>query len=122
MVNYRQQELDSIFAALADPTRRGILERVARHELTVTELAADFPISLPAISRHLRILAGAGLLEQSKEGRFRRCSLNSRPLRAAAAWLERYEEFWSGKFDRLDDLLSASQPPKRKRHKPGRNK
>ncbi len=95
MVKYRSS-LNRTFAALADPTRRAILARLARGESSVTRLAAPHRISLPAISRHLTVLERAGLLARRREGRVRPCRLVSGPMRPAAAWLARYQRFWEG--------------------------
>lgn len=107
MVNYNAS-LDRIFAALADPTRRAILARLAQGETSVGELAQPFEMSLPAISKHLRVLERAGLLRQEKEGRIRRCHLLVEPLKDAAAWLDFYQQFWEGQFEALADYLQNS--------------
>ena len=103
--------LDRSFAALADPTRRAILQRLASGETTVTELARPFAISLPAISRHLRVLEAASLIRQERAGNFRRCRLDPDGLKTAAAWLDFYRRFWSDSFDRLDEHLKTAAPP-----------
>ena len=97
--------LSSIFAALADPTRRAILARLADGDATVTELAEPFPISLPAISRHLKVLEQAGLISRSRSAQWRSSSLQPEPLREATAWMERYRHFWDVNFTRLDAHL-----------------
>ena len=97
--------LDRTFAALADPTRRAILLRLAQGETTVSELAGPFAVSLPAISRHLRVLERAGLLQQYKVGRVRRCRLQAAPLQQANGWLDFYRQFWAGQLDALADYL-----------------
>lgn len=97
--------LSVIFAALADPTRRAMLARLADGEATVTELAEPFPISLPAISRHLKVLERAGLITRSRSGQWRSSSLEAAPLKEAADWMERYRRFWEINFDRLDAHL-----------------
>ena len=94
--------LSTIFAALADPTRRAILARLADGDATVTELAEPFPISLPAISRHLKVLERAGLITRSQSAQWRSSSLEPEPLREATAWMERYRHFWDVNFERLD--------------------
>ena len=119
MVKYSSDALDTTFSALSDPTRRAILRRLANGERTVTELAAPFDVSLPAISKHLRVLEGAGLVMQEKDGRIRRCQLSAVPLQEAARWIERYRRFWEQSFNRLDEYLRELQK-KEKKH--GRKK
>jgi DNA-binding transcriptional ArsR family regulator len=97
--------LSVIFAALADPTRRAILARLADGDATVTELAEPFAISLPAISRHLKVLEQAGLIARSRNAQWRSSRLQAAPLREATAWMERYREFWDENLDRLDAHL-----------------
>jgi DNA-binding transcriptional ArsR family regulator len=101
--------LSTIFAALADPTRRAILARLADGDATVTELAEPFSISLPAISRHLKVLERAGLIARSRSAQWRSSSLNSEPLREATEWMERYRRFWDVNLDRLDAHLRHVQ-------------
>lgn len=102
-------KLDEVFAALSDPTRRHIVERLARaNELTAGVIAADFSISLPAISKHLKVLERCGLLRRTIVGREHHCRLNPRAMRAAADWLEAQERFWNASFDKLDELLSRT--------------
>jgi DNA-binding transcriptional ArsR family regulator len=101
--------LDQIFAALADPTRRRILDLLARAELCVTDLAKPFSISLPAISKHLRVLEKAGLVKRERDGRVHRLSLEAKPMREAAVWIERYRGFWEGQFDALAGYLERQQ-------------
>lgn len=110
MVKYSSNTLDSVFAALADPTRRAILERLTEGECSVTELAEPFAMSLPAISKHLRVLEHAGLLVQEKDGRIRRCQLVAEPMQDAAAWLDHYRQFWETQFDALADFLARTPP------------
>jgi DNA-binding transcriptional ArsR family regulator len=112
-------ELDHAFAALADPTRRAILGRLSRGDTTVGALAEPFDISLPAISRHLRVLERAQLITQERRGQFRTCRLNPAGLREASEWLEFYRRFWSETLDRLDEHLTATKP-RRPRHGPAR--
>ncbi|MDX1521418.1 MAG: metalloregulator ArsR/SmtB family transcription factor [Anaerolineae bacterium] len=109
MVKYTPS-LDRTFAALSDPTRRAILARLAQGNTSVTELAEPFNISLPAISKHLRVLERAGLLVQEKDGRVRRCQLVAEPLKAAADWIARYQQFWDDQFDALADYLNETLP------------
>ncbi|HEY4211254.1 MAG TPA: metalloregulator ArsR/SmtB family transcription factor [Steroidobacteraceae bacterium] len=104
--------LDSTFSALADPTRRAILARLAQGEATVGELAAPFRISMPAISRHLRVLEAASLVRSEREGKHRRCRLDAQALAGASDWLESYRRFWNAGLDRLDTYLKrAPQQP-----------
>jgi DNA-binding transcriptional ArsR family regulator len=99
------EDLDLLFGALADSTRRAIIERLASGEATVTELAAPFPISLPAISRHLKVLEHASLITRSQHGRWRGAQLSPTSLASAATWLVQQERLWAERFDRLDDHL-----------------
>lgn len=99
--------LSVTFSALADPTRRAILERLRRGVATVSELAEPFSVSLPAISRHLKVLERAGLIRREKEAQWRRCHLAADPLKDAAAWVDQYRDFWDERFDRLADMLEA---------------
>jgi DNA-binding transcriptional ArsR family regulator len=108
--------LDRTFAALADPTRRAILARLASGEATVNELAAPFRISLPAISRHLKVLEQASLIDRARDGAFRRCRLRADRLAEAAEWLGFYEPFWNDSFDRLAEHLATQTPHKEKTH------
>ncbi|MCG8404883.1 MAG: metalloregulator ArsR/SmtB family transcription factor [Phycisphaerales bacterium] len=108
MVKYESQ-LDSTFSALADPTRRAILARLAVGDASVTELARPFDVSLPAVSKHLRVLERAGLLTQDRQGRVRRCQLQASPMRAAAEWIECYRRFWSQQLDALAEFFGESQ-------------
>jgi DNA-binding transcriptional ArsR family regulator len=102
-------QLSTTFAALADPTRRAILARLSRGEATVTELAEPFALSLPAISKHLKVLQHAGLVTQGRKAQWRPCRLEAAPLREVAAWMEEYRQFWDESFDRLDDYLQELQ-------------
>jgi DNA-binding transcriptional ArsR family regulator len=99
------EELDLLFGALADATRRGIVEQLATGEATVTELAAPYAISLPAISRHLKVLERASIITRSKDGKWRSARLSPTSLAGAAAWLELNERLWNERIDRLDDHL-----------------
>jgi DNA-binding transcriptional ArsR family regulator len=110
MVDFRGAQLDLAFAALADPTRRAIVDRLAGEpELTVTELAAPFAMSLPAIMKHLDVLARANLIERSKSGRSVHCRLNAAPMESAMHWLARYERFWTERLDRLAAFIEEEQ-------------
>lgn len=108
MVKDSSEQLTTVFAALADPTRRAILERLARGEASGTELARPFSISVPAISKHLRVLEHAELIRHRKDGRTHRFRLAARPMQGAAAWLERYRQFWEAQFDSLDTYLRST--------------
>ena len=101
--------LSTTFAALADPTRRAILARLATGEATVTELAAPFDLSLPAISKHLKVLQRAGLVEQGRRAQWRPCRLKPERLRDVAYWIGQYRRHWEASFDRLDDYLRELQ-------------
>jgi DNA-binding transcriptional ArsR family regulator len=111
--------LNSTFAALADPTRRAILARLASGETSVSELAGPFKMSLPAVSKHLKVLQRAGLIARGREAQWRPCRLAAGPLKDASDWLERYRRFWDESFDRLDEYLRDLQH-KEKKH--GRKK
>ena len=102
-------QLSATFAALADPTRRAILARLAGGEATVTELAAPFDMSLPGVSKHLKVLENAGLIVKGREAQWRPRRLEPEPLRTVAAWVEQYRRFWEESFDRLDDYLRELQ-------------
>jgi DNA-binding transcriptional ArsR family regulator len=102
-------QLTHTFAALADPTRRAILVRLSKGERSVSELAQPFEMTLPAISKHLKVLEKAGLIERSRAAQYRPCKLNAKPLREAAQWVEQYRQFWDERFDRLDDYLAELQ-------------
>ena len=101
--------LSTTFAALADPTRRAILARLSSGEASVTELAEPFDMSLPAVSKHLKVLERAGLIARSREAQWRRCRLEAAPLRNVSDWLEDYREFWEQRFDRLEAYLAELQ-------------
>ena len=98
-------ELSVVFAALADPTRRAILARLAAGPATVSEIAEPFALTLPAISKHLKVLERAGLISRGREGQRRPCRIEAEPLAEATGWLEEYRKFWEGRFQRLDVLL-----------------
>jgi DNA-binding transcriptional ArsR family regulator len=110
MVDLSGAQLDLAFSALADPTRRAIVDRLADEPaLTVTELAAPFAMSLPAIMKHLDVLARANLIERSKSGRSVHCKLNAAPMESAMLWLARYERFWTEQLDRLAAFIEEEQ-------------
>jgi DNA-binding transcriptional ArsR family regulator len=108
--------LSTTLAALADPTRRAILARLATGEATVNELAEPFDISLPAVSRHLRVLETAGLISRSRDAQWRPCRLEAAALKDVDDWLERYRQFWTGSFDRMDDYIAKLRKSKEKGH------
>jgi DNA-binding transcriptional ArsR family regulator len=109
------QRLDTTFAALADPTRRAILTRLASGDASVMELAAPFSISQPAISKHLDVLERAGLVSRGRDGQRRPCHIEAKPLAEADAWIERYREIWESNFKRLDDLLEEMKAKEKSR-------
>jgi DNA-binding transcriptional ArsR family regulator len=136
MVNYQASGLDRTFAALADPTRRALLARLEGEDnLTISELAKPFPVSLPAIMKHLDVLSDAGLIQRTKTGRSVACQLTPAPMEQAMEWLARYERYWTEQLDRLAAFLEkdpwpaspaspssdASKPRRRKSTKPGRS-
>jgi len=105
MVKYEEAVLDRVFAALSDPTRRGVLNSLAGGSLAVSELAATSGMSLPGFMKHLRVLEGAGLIAREKEGRVVSCELSAQPMKTASAWMSRYEKFWRDKLDSLARYL-----------------
>jgi DNA-binding transcriptional ArsR family regulator len=111
--------LSSTFSALADPTRRAILARLTAGEASVTELAGPFRMSMPAVSKHLKVLERAGLIARSREALWRPCRLEAGPLREVADWVDHYRRFWEESFDGLDDYFGELQ---RKEKKPGRRR
>jgi DNA-binding transcriptional ArsR family regulator len=102
-------QLSTVFSALADPTRRAILSELAERNATVSELTASFPISMPAVSRHLKVLEHASLISRSRSGKWRTSQLEAAPLRDAAEWIEHYRRFWDASLNRLDAHLAAAQ-------------
>jgi DNA-binding transcriptional ArsR family regulator len=117
MVKYADKELDRTFGALADPTRRAILRRLASGDVTVLELSEPFALSLPSISKHLKVLERAGLVERSRDAQRRPCRLRAMPLKEVAEWLEAYRAYWEQSFDRLDAYIHQL---KRKEQSDGR--
>jgi DNA-binding transcriptional ArsR family regulator len=107
--------LSATFSALADPTRRAILQRLALGETSVSELAFPFDISLPAVSKHLKVLENAGLIERGREAQRRPCKLKAEPLKEAAGWIENYRHFWGKSLDRLEAYLEVLQAAEKKR-------
>jgi DNA-binding transcriptional ArsR family regulator len=137
MVNYQEAGLDRTFSALADPTRRALLARLDEEEsVTVSELARPFPVSLPAIMKHLDVLSDAGLIVRTKTGRTVACQLSPAPMEQAMNWLARYERYWTEQLDRLAAFLeqdqwpaspaspssASSKPPRRKSTRRGRSR
>ena len=114
--------LDAIFSALADPTRRAILKRLASGEATVMELAAPFDMTLPAVSKHLKVLERAGLIVRGRDKQWRPCKLDPTPLQEVASWLEFYRQFWEESFDRLDAYLKTVKTKDAKGKKDARPK
>jgi DNA-binding transcriptional ArsR family regulator len=112
MVEYNQRQLDGVFNALCDPTRRAILARLTDAEARVTDIAGDFPISLNSISKHIRMLERAGLVRRSVVGREHRLSLNAAPLAEASAWIEHYRRFWESRLAALDDFVTKRRKKK----------
>ena len=108
--------LSATFAALADPTRRAILARLASRECSVSELAEPFEMSLPAVSKHLRVLERAGLIARRHEAQWRHCRIEARPLKEVADWAERYRHIWEGRLDRLDTYLHQLKAKEGKSH------
>jgi len=109
--------LSAVFFALADPTRRAILDRLTSGEASVTELAAPFAMSMPAISGHLKVLERAGLIVRGREAQWRPCRLDAGPLKDVAAWVDHYKKFWEESFDRLDSYLRELQKKDKRRRK-----
>jgi len=100
-------QLDRVFSALAHPVRRGILARLAEADATVNELAEPFEMSLPAISKHLRVLEAAGIISRGRRAQFRPCHLNSEPLEAVTRWSDQYRHIWDARFDAMDDIIKT---------------
>ena len=118
MVNSRARQLDRVFAALRDPTRRAILDRLERKDrLTVSALAEPFAIKLPAVMKHLDVLTEAGLIHKSKQGRTVTVEISPYPLKGAMSWLRRYERFWSSSLDRLTEYAESKEAEARRKTK-----
>jgi DNA-binding transcriptional ArsR family regulator len=109
MVKCSSRTLDRTFAALADPTRRRMLEHLSRGDLCVTDLARPYSMSLPAVSKHLRVLENAGLVHRRRNGRVHSLKLEAAPMQQAQQWIEEYRKFWEGSLDRLDEYLKQLQ-------------
>ena len=114
MVKYSSPNLDRTFAALADPTRRRILAHLARGNRCVTDLARPHAMSLPAVSKHLRVLEKAGLLRRRRYGRVHQLNLEAKPMQQAVRWIEEYRKFWEGSLDRLAEYLEKAKPSSKK--------
>src|SRR5262249_29871134 len=117
MVNYPSAVLDQTFGALSDATRRAMVQQLARGECTVMDLAKPFDMSLPAVTKHVRILEKAGILVRQKTGRTNRCQLQPKPLEDATQWIEHYRKFWEESFDRLDAYLKTVASKKKSKEK-----
>ncbi len=117
MAHASSERLTATFAALADPTRRAILARLASGEVSVSELAAPFEMSLPAVSKHLKVLERAGLIERGRDAQWRPCRLHAAPLKEVANWVEHYRRFWAESFDRLEEYLRDAQKDAQKKEK-----
>jgi DNA-binding transcriptional ArsR family regulator len=115
---YYQSALDNTFAALSDATRRGILARLAQGEASISDLASPYDMSLPAVSKHLRVLERAKLIKRRKDGRVHRCRLIAEPMKGAAEWIERYRQFWERQFDSLAQYLEGSQKEENPKWRP----
>jgi DNA-binding transcriptional ArsR family regulator len=118
MVYYKSPALDNTFAALSHATRRGILARLAQGEASISDLAAPYEMSLPAVSKHLRVLERAKLVTRRKDGRAYRCRLLPEPMKGAAQWIEKYRQFWERQFDSLAQYLEGSQKEKKSKWQP----
>jgi len=116
MVKCSSRLLNRTFAALADPTRRRILEHLAHGDRCVTDLARPYSMSLPAVSKHLRILENAGLVSRRRRGRVHSLKLEAKPMKEAQAWIEEYRKFWEESFDRLDEYLKQLQTKEKNEH------
>lgn len=126
MVNHTTASLDTTFAALADPTRRAILARLIERDFAVGELAEPFDMSLPAVSKHLRVLERAGLVRRERISRIVRCRLQAEPMQDAARWLEMYQRFWTARLDALERYFDqpppAADPPKPRKRESARKR
>ncbi|HEV7619005.1 MAG TPA: metalloregulator ArsR/SmtB family transcription factor [Burkholderiaceae bacterium] len=114
----QQDHLSTAFAALADPTRRAILARLASGETSVTEMAEPFQMSLPAVTKHLKVLERAGLISRGRQAQWRPCKLEAQPLRDATGWMEQYRQFWDERLDRLENYLIELQTKEQNNEKP----
>ena len=114
MVKYNQGQLDRLFGALSDPTRRKIIERLSADDLIVTEIAADFKMSLPAVSKHIKVLERAGLVKRKKEGKLHKISYEKEAVKTAWSWIEQYRHFWENSLDSLEQFLDKNKVKEKK--------
>lgn len=121
-MNYRPPDLDRVFATLSDPTRRAILARLATGEATVNDLARPLPISLPAVSRHLKVLERAGLISRGRDAQWRPCQLDAEPLREVSDYVDRYRRFWEERLDRLEIYLKEIQTKEKPHGRKGKHR
>ena len=114
MVKYNERQLDTLFGALSDSTRRKIIQKLAKKDLIVTQIASDFDISLPAVSKHIKVLEKAGLVKRNKDGKLHKISYNKEAVKTAWSWIEQYREFWEKGFDSLEELLNKESRKEKK--------
>ena len=114
MVKYNERQLDTLFGALSDSTRRKIIEKLTKKDLIVTQIASDFDISLPAVSKHIKVLEKAGLVRRKKDGKQHKISYNNEAVRTAWSWIDQYGEFWEKGFDSLAELLDKKAQKEKK--------
>ena len=113
MVQYRTAQIDRVAAAISDPTRRAIIERLARGPARISEVAEPFPMSLTGVCKHVRVLEGAGLVRRTRRGRDNTLELSPDPMRAVTRWILKYEEFWKSRLDRLENFFAANEEKSR---------
>ncbi len=113
MVQYRVAQIDRVAAAISDPTRRAIIERLARGPARISEVAEPFPMSLTGVCKHVRVLEGAGLVRRTRRGRDNTLELSPDPMRAVTRWILKYEEFWKSRLDRLENFFAANEEKSR---------
>lgn len=113
MVQYRTTQIDRVAAAISDPTRRAIIERLARGPARISEVAEPFPMSLTGVCKHVRVLEGAGLVRRTRRGRDNTLELSPEPMRAVTQWILKYEEFWNARLDRLENFFAANKEKSR---------
>ena len=114
MVKYNEGQLDSLFGALSDSTRRKIIEKLTKNDLIVTEIASDFDISLPAVSKHIKVLENAGLVKRKRDGKLHKISYNKEAVKTAWSWIDQYRELWEKSFDSLAELLDKKAEEEKK--------